>query len=46
MISNNEMGTFFSSSIAIGLWLLTLALLLYAPVRAMLSRKGQTQAQQ
>lgn len=45
MISNNDMGTFFSSSIAIGLWLLTLALLLYGPVKALLSKKEQAQVQ-
>ena len=46
MISNNDMGTFFSSSIAIGLWLLTAALFLYGPIQSMRAKKGAAQGNQ
>ena len=46
MISNNDMGAFFSSSIAIGLWLLTAALFLYGPIQSMRAKKGAAQGNQ
>ena len=46
MISNNDMGTFFSSPIAIGLWVVTAMLLLYGPIQSMRAKRGAAQGSQ
>lgn len=44
MISGNDMGTFVSTPIAIGLWMLVAVVLLYGPVKSTLSRRREEEA--